>query len=196
MLTAVLFDLDNTLIDRDRAVRECVCDQFSNPAVCAELLVLDEGGYGDRQKLFATWQEYAGTPIDQQSFGRLIAERIQPDRELLNALHSLSKLFKLGIITNGGSENQRGKFCAAGLSEVIPNECLWVSAELGMTKPDPRLFLFASRALNEPPEHCLYIGDHQNDLAGAKSAGMRARIVDGVLDASRVNAIIASEHLQ
>src|SRR5687767_8269456 len=47
MLNALLFDLDNTLINRDKALRDCVCNQFDDPEVRAELFCLDNSGRGD-----------------------------------------------------------------------------------------------------------------------------------------------------
>ena len=194
MLNAVLFDLDNTLIDRDQAFRDCVCHHFGDPAVRAELFRLDSGGHGDREGLFCAWRRHTGASMNQVILGRLIAERIRPDCGLLNALRVLSQTLKLGIITNGGSEIQRRKFCAAGLSEVIPHECVWVSAEVGMEKPDPAIFIFASQSLGVNPGNCLYLGDHEpDDLAGAVAAGMQARLVGAVLDAERLNVVMAQE---
>ena len=192
MLKAVLFDLDNTLIDRDRAFRDCVNTQFSEPAVRAELLLLDHGGRGDRDALFSAWRRPYGAPINRAILGRWLAEHLEPDLRLLDALRALSKTVELGIITNGSGENQRRKFSAAGLSEVVPPTRVWVSGEIGIAKPDPDIFLLASRTLGIAPEHCLYVGDHErDDLTGATAAGMKARLVDAALSAESLHRIIA-----
>ncbi len=196
MLNAVLFDLDDTLVDRTRAFRACVGDRFPDPAVREELLRLDDRGHGDREALFRAWQRHGGTALDQQTLAGLIIERIAPDHGLLRVLHALARRVKLGIVTNGGSETQRGKLRAAGLAEVFPDDRVWVSAEAGLEKPDPRLFLLASRALGEAPANCLHIGDHErDDLDGATAAGMRGRLVARVLDAGRLNSLLTQEHL-
>ena len=194
MLRAVLLDLDNTLIDRDRAFHDCVCRHFREPDARAELLALDNGGYGDREALFAAWRRHSGVAINQELFGRMLAEGIHPDRDLLQALEALSRVVKLGIISNGGSDTQRRKWIAAGLHQVIPYGRVVVSAEVGVAKPDRRIFLMASQILGEAPGDCLYLGDHErNDLRGATAAGMRARLVETVLNAERLNAFIAQE---
>src|SRR2546428_154940 len=99
MLNAVLFDLDNTLVDRDQAFRECINAHFPDAAVRTELLQLDHRGRGDCAALFDRWSQHAGTSMNQEMFGRLLAERLQPDVELLDALRALSAAVKLGIIT-------------------------------------------------------------------------------------------------
>jgi putative hydrolase of the HAD superfamily len=194
MLNAVLFDLDNTLVDRDQAFHDCVCAHFSEPAVRAQLFALDCGGRGNREALFDFWSTRAGAPMSQSIFGRLIAERLRPNSCLLEALGTLSKSFKLGIITNGGGDIQRWKFQAAGLAQVIPPARVIISAEVGTAKPDPAIFHLACRALGEVSANCLFIGDdRENDYNGAKGAGMRACMVDGVLGAEELNFLLSRE---
>jgi putative hydrolase of the HAD superfamily len=195
MINAVLFDLDNTLVDRNGAFRDCVYERFNIPAVRTELIQLDENGYGDREKLFSTWHRHGGNSMNQEIFGKRIAERIRPNRDLLSELFVISKTVKLGIITNGGSENQRRKFCAAGLSDVISHAHVWVSSEVGIEKPDAKIFLLASRELDELPENCVYVGDHENDFTGASAAGMRACLVEEVLDSERLVALLAAQQI-
>ena len=193
MLNVVLFDLDNTLIDRYAAFCECVRSRFPDPAVQQELIVLDQGGAGDREEFFRYWEKRNGGTMTQAIFGRLIAERILPDPGLLHELKQLTKRAKIGIITNGSSETQRAKIRAAGLDSVFA-ENIWISAEVGSAKPDPRIFEAALRGLEEPAEHCLHIGDREEtDLQGAHGAGIRARIVKNVLTASRLRALLDQE---
>lgn len=54
-----------------------------------------------------------------------------------------------------------------------------VSAVLGLRKPDPRIFEHALAALGVPPEHAIHVGDdRQRDVDGARSAGVRAVLID------------------
>jgi putative hydrolase of the HAD superfamily len=194
MLRALLFDLDNTLIDRDRAFRDCVCQHFPDATVREELLRLDARGHGDREVLFAGWHRHGGMALDQRRLGGLIAERLKPDAGLLSVLQELSKRWKLGIITNGSGDGQRRKWSAAGLRAIIPHDRVWVSGEVGLAKPDPGIFLLASRTLGEVPGNCLYVGDYEpHDRAGATAAGMPSRIVEGVLTAEQLKALVVKE---
>ena len=197
VLRAVLFDLDNTLVDRDRAFLECLSCQGVSGVISEELMRLDCRGYGDRARLFAAWSQHCGTAMNQQLFGEMLARRILPDSELLHALGALSRTVKLGIISNGGGSTQRGKWRAAGLESIIPAHHVWVSEELGFAKPDPRIFLQAAAFLGEAPGDCLYLGDHQeNDVRGALAAGMRARLVTEVLTANALQKILTKERTQ
>ena len=195
-LHAILFDLDNTLVDRDTAFRRCVEAHFKDPVVRAELLSLDRGGRGKRDAFFAFWERHTGLPMNQALFGRLVAERLQPDRSLLEILKTLSQRIKLGIITNGGGETQRAKLRVSGLAEAIPPAHVWVSDEVGTAKPDPAIFLLASRTLGAPPANCLYVGDREHeDMAGASAAGMRALRVRAVLTGERLQALLREEQI-
>ncbi len=56
---------------------------------------------------------------------------------------------------------------------------LSVSACVGVTKPNPRLFEDALAQIGLPPDACLHIGDwYELDVAGARAAGMDALLFD------------------
>jgi putative hydrolase of the HAD superfamily len=53
------------------------------------------------------------------------------------------------------------------------------SAELGVAKPDPRLFLVALDALGVAPAGAVHVGDDlEADVAGARAAGVRPVLID------------------
>ncbi len=54
-----------------------------------------------------------------------------------------------------------------------------VSAVVGFRKPDPRIFAHALAALGLQPEQAIHVGDdRQRDVDGARSAGLRAVLID------------------
>jgi len=85
----------------------------------------------------------------------------------------------------------------AGLGVAMVSDCsaevpeLWASTPLadliehpifsctaGMKKPDPLIFLEASRRLGVPPEECLYVGDGMSqELTGAAAVGMHPVLI-------------------
>ncbi|MBO3747343.1 HAD family phosphatase [Streptosporangiaceae bacterium NEAU-GS5] len=48
------------------------------------------------------------------------------------------------------------------------------SNQVRLRKPDPRIYLYASRALGVPPSRCLFVDDRAANVAGAIEAGMSA----------------------
>jgi len=54
-----------------------------------------------------------------------------------------------------------------------------VSAEVGLAKPDPRIFDLVAEKANRPRARLLYVGDHLgDDIEGARGAGMDAVLID------------------
>ena len=52
---------------------------------------------------------------------------------------------------------------------------LLVSGDVGVHKPDPRIFEIAAEKLGLKTEECVYVGDHPiNDIQGALDSGMSA----------------------
>jgi putative hydrolase of the HAD superfamily len=169
---AILFDLDNTLIDRDAAFQVCLAEAFADPSQRQSLGVLDAGGVGCRQALFAAWAEASGEMMNQAILSERLAAQLSPNPRLLAWLARLRESYKLGVISNGG-EGQRRKLEAAGLAHIFAPEHVWVSSEVGLEKPDPRIFWLACQILEVEPSQCLYVGDMDEvDGAGAKAAGM------------------------
>lgn len=79
---------------------------------------------------------------------------------------------KMGIITNGPSDRQRGKINQLGLKKWIPENNWFISGEVKLAKPDQRLFKYAEAKLEILPQETIYIGDSfENDVIGAKRAG-------------------------
>lgn len=186
MPRAVLFDLDNTLIDRDRALRELLAEQFADQRVRAELLRLDRQ---PGPAFLRAWSQRSGRPFTRQDLAGQLALRLVPDPELIQALRDLGGRCQLGLVSNGGSQSQRGKLRAAGL-EGLFGAAVVVSGEVGLEKPDPEIFRLACRWLGREPNECLFIGDQEAvDGVGARAAGMAFRLAARVLDAETVRGL-------
>lgn len=187
---AIFFDLDGTLVDRDAAFLACVLEAFGNSPATDSILALDAHGHGDRTALLRAWQLHSGEVLTLHALGARIASRLRPNPDLITALHELAVRLPIGVITNGGSQAQRLKLEAAGLDRVFPASLVFVSAELGIAKPDPALFLHAARRLDIAPTDCLYVGDHEpHDRVGALAAGFQFRLASHPLDASTVRGL-------
>lgn len=86
-------------------------------------------------------------------------------------LHYLADTYVLHIITNGFVEAQNLKLEKSGIrsffSEVI------IADEVGINKPDPRIFHHAFEASDAEPNESIMIGDDfEADIMGAKKVGM------------------------
>ena len=83
----------------------------------------------------------------------------------------------LALLTNGVPDLQREKLVGAGLAHHF--SLVLLSGEVGIGKPDPRLFRMALCAFGVAPEEAAMVGDNpQKDVRGARLAGVRAVWVD------------------
>lgn len=166
---ALLFDLDDTLIDRQSHIPR-------------HLWELDGRGHAPRQPLFDAW------PIDQAGLTRWICQRLRPDEELLQVLRELPCK---ALVSNGGGDTQRAKLKAAGLEQVFAAEHIHISGELPWAKPDPAIFQYACRKLARPPGECVFLGDHPEiDGTGAVRAGLGFRLIAQPLNAARLRQVL------
>ncbi len=77
------------------------------------------------------------------------------------------------MITNGAPDLQRAKLEGAGLAPHF--DIIVVSGEVGVGKPDPRVFELTLHALGTRPSEAVMVGDNPaRDVLGAVSAGVRA----------------------
>ncbi|MDF2721993.1 MAG: phosphatase-like protein [Paenibacillus sp.] len=87
----------------------------------------------------------------------------------------LSAHYSVGIITNGGKEQQQRIVEKHGLDAHIPAGRIFATTRSSVRKPNPALFQQAIRALGIRPEEAVMIGDSwTNDVAGALGCGMKA----------------------
>jgi YjjG family noncanonical pyrimidine nucleotidase len=91
--------------------------------------------------------------------------------ELLAALASLDGI-ALGLVTNGLGEVQRARLARLGLDDRFGS--VVVSGEVGVSKPDPRIFELAIAELAAARgNRALMVGDNlQADIAGGRAAGL------------------------
>lgn len=83
---------------------------------------------------------------------------------------------KLAILSNWDSRLHR---VVAGLGWRDYLDHVFVSADLGVEKPAPAIFIHAATALGCAPSEILHVGDSiEHDVAGALAAGWRAAWLD------------------
>ncbi|OGE27664.1 hypothetical protein A3B42_02400 [Candidatus Daviesbacteria bacterium RIFCSPLOWO2_01_FULL_38_10] len=105
----------------------------------------------------------------------LIAER--RNRHFLfsdtkECLEQLRGRYRLGIITNGSSDHQREKIERTGIAGFF--DIIIISEEVGIGKPDTRIFNLALEQLTINPEATVLVGDSlEMDIQGARDANIR-----------------------
>lgn len=84
---------------------------------------------------------------------------------------------RFGLITNGERAFQQAKIDRVGLGAWLDDTV--ASGEVGITKPDPRIFALACERQGVAPADAAYVGDRlHTDAIGATAAGLRGVWID------------------
>ncbi len=123
-----------------------------------------------------------------EAFPRLRRELNVVFEDVRPVLDRLRGRYRLGLVTNGAPDLQHGKVDASGLGEYFQQVA--VSGDIGIGKPDRRIFDILLERLGSSPDRALMIGNSlKSDIAGAHAAGMKAVWVNR-FDYPRVAAIL------
>jgi len=86
-----------------------------------------------------------------------------------------SRGYRIAVVSNADGR-VRTLLDQAGLSRWL--ELIVDSAEVGLEKPDPRIFHAATERLGVSPAECAYVGDiYEIDVVGAERAGLTAVLI-------------------
>jgi len=190
ILTAIIFDLDETLTDRratiDLFIQRLIdrffpdADEHTQHQIAKRFKEADHNGYRDKQEVYRMLIEglqWVNPPTADEYlsfFREQISLCIQPMDQLHSVLRYLkSKGLKLGIITNGTVQVQEGKIHQLGISGYF--DSIVISEEAGVKKPDSWIYMKALDQLKVIPAEVWYVGDHpHNDIVGAAGCGIKA----------------------
>jgi len=206
-VAAVLFDLDDTLLDYSSAAPLCwveACRVVGEEAgLDVEALTVaveaarswfwsDPARHArERVHMLDAWGKIAAAGLDR--IGRpsgVLAAAIA--RDFATRRHAAMVLFPdaypclarmrehgaaLGLVTNGDAGMQREKIARFDLERLF--DVIVIEGELGVGKPDVRVYRHALSALGVPPEDAWMVGDNLEwDVAAPKRLGLRAAWID------------------
>ena len=206
---AMLFDLDDTIVADDAVYEKAWENVFKKPILQASELDISklraaikqagEWYYSDperlrkaRQNLYVARREVvtialSSLGIDHPKLARELADSYSEEKEKAifvypDAIETISHFKKEGIplalLTNGSSEYQREKIERFGLAPFF--SYIFIEGELGMGKPDERLFRHVLGRLGVvDPSEAWMVGDRlEHDVKPARKLGIYAIWVD------------------
>ena len=183
MSRLALFDLDNTLIDRDAGYRLWAerflaaqgVDGAEQAGELAWLVEMDGEGLAPRPALFAAIRDRYRLADDvdalHQAYSDALESLYRPDAEVVGALGALQAAGWRTVVITNGPPSQEVKIRAAGLHDVLDSWC--ISGVEGVLKPDRAIFEAAASRCGVPLEGWM-VGDNAHaDIGGGVGAGLR-----------------------
>lgn len=194
MIKAVGFDLDDTLYDRNlmykktyhimeqNVVATGISFRYFNQVFQEESLIefkkFDEGIKGDFEyridRVIQAYKRFGKDITAEQAlvFHTLYLyhrDHIQLRTGMKYLIDFLiSKDVNLFILTNGSKESQLNKLTQLGLINDVYRKNIFISEEIGESKPQKQVFDTVEKALGLTSKEILYIGDHyENDILGS-----------------------------
>jgi putative hydrolase of the HAD superfamily len=186
---SVLFDLDGTLLDRDKSIEQFITvqhdrlnDRLSHiPKIdyANRFIELDCNGHVWKDKVYQTL-------VDEFNIDRLSWQDLLQDYKTQFQFHCLpfpclfemldvlkQQGYLLGIISNGRGEFQTQAISGLGIQDYF--DTILISEIEQLRKPQPEIFHRAIERLGVSAQNSIFVGDNpEADILGAKNAGMQA----------------------
>jgi len=91
---------------------------------------------------------------------------------VLQSIHDGTDLV-VGVITDGLTHKQAEKLVRLGVVKWLDTSAIFISDQIGISKPNIKLYQRACDVVGVAPSECMYVGDHpEHDIPPAKAIGM------------------------
>jgi putative hydrolase of the HAD superfamily len=190
----LFFDIDNTLLNNDAAQMAAAASVYKTDTQLQDLY--------SEEAFPGLWNQVTEKYVHQYMTGKISFEqqrrerwmqifKTDPDeahmadffKEYLKAYEDSWQLYPdvipllerykdtpKGIISNGDGDQQRQKLTRTGIDHYF--DVVVISSDIGVSKPDPKIFEHAAGQAGKPPSQCWYVGDKvDTDAKAAKDAG-------------------------
>ena len=107
---------------------------------------------------------------------------ITRNTELLGEIKRLREKFKTGLLSNAGEGFWR-RFSEQELKEYF--DTVVVSYQVGLVKPDPRIFELTADRLGVEMDECVFVDDDASNVRAAESCGMRGIVYEWGMDVAK-----------
>jgi HAD superfamily hydrolase (TIGR01509 family) len=201
MIKAIIFDLDNVLVETDKlhfaALNEALEANGVNPLTWQEHSAVYKG-LPTRTKLEIMCRRRGLSPdrvgpiqhAKAASISRLIEYHCEPDAEKLEMLRMLSRRgYRLAVCSNATRVSVEQMLQRTGLLDQI--EFFLSNQDVSAPKPSPEIYQLAFERLGIEPVEALIVEDSDAGITAARAAGAHVCPVTGTGDVNFYSVLAA-----
>jgi putative hydrolase of the HAD superfamily len=183
------------LVDFGGVLTTSVWDSFAD--FCREQGVAEDSMrrlFREDPAALADLRELETGRMEEQEFERRFAERLglQDAADLIDSMFrgmkpcepmvaavgaARAEGVRTGLVSNSWSTSHYDRSMLTKLFDAVV-----ISAEVGLHKPQPEIYLLASKRLAVEPERCVFVDDLRENCAAAEAVGMTAILHREVAD--------------
>jgi putative hydrolase of the HAD superfamily len=183
------------LVDFGGVLTTSVWDSFAD--FCREQGVAEDSMrrlFREDPAALADLRELETGRMEEQEFERRFAERLglQDAADLIDSMFrgmkpcepmvaavgaARAEGVRTGLVSNSWSTSHYDRSMLTKLFDAVV-----ISAEVGLHKPQPEIYLLASKRLAVEPERCVFVDDLRENCAAAEAVGMTAILHRDVAD--------------
>jgi putative hydrolase of the HAD superfamily len=197
LLDAVLFDIDDTLYSTTAFAREARRNAVA--AMIAHGLDLpEEEAFRELSEVVSEFSSNYDAHLDRLldrvgparwggrnpavliaagvvAYHRTKEQALRPLPDAVALLRSLHRAkVRAGVLSTGLRVKQAEKLVRLGVLPWLDPSAVFFSDQMGVSKPNPKIFVKACEAIGLEPSRVLYVGDRpETDVAPARSVGLR-----------------------
>lgn len=191
----IIFDCDGVLVDTERLTNGLIAKNLTQnglPLTTQETMDLFVGG---SMVNVHTVARSMGAKIPDDWVEKLYIELyallkkgVEPISGIVELLELLQKNNIATCVGSNGSDEKMGITLGEnGLMQFFPN-AIFSAHTLGISKPDPGLFLHAAKTMGVEPKDCVVIEDSVSGVKAAKAANMKCFGYCADSDANKLKA--------
>jgi epoxide hydrolase-like predicted phosphatase len=170
-IKGILFDCFGVLVGRGFWDLYCVAggDTLKDAEFIENLLARANSGHMTQAEFHSAVCEQIG--ISESAWQACVAREEHINQDLVDYIaEKLKPAYTLGVLSNANTgvvERRLGE-----TTKLF--DCVVVSADVGLLKPDPRVFALACERLGLAPQEVVMVDDAVDNCAGAQASGLHA----------------------